>query len=208
MRGPRRPCVAWRSRCARLAVAALGLVFLGHDTTRAAAPPDLSGLWTLNHALSDDAAAKIKEAAGSQYVQGRPSWAAETILPWGRKFDEGDRVLLREVLLGAVRELERLEVEQGPAEIRTIHGKAGIRTFYLTRKGAGTTLLTGEKTTREAKWDGDTLVLKSSSGKTKTREAFTLSPARDVLVHMLHVEMDLLKKAIDLRLVYDRAQDR
>ena len=197
-----------RSRFCPLVLMVAGLVLSGALPSRSAEPPNLSGVWKLNHELSDDADAKIKAAAGSQYVQGRPEFAAETILPWGRKFNEGERLLLRDVLVGAVHELETLELEQTAAEVKTIHGEAGVRIFYLKREGTGSSLVTGESVRRHAEWEADKLVLKSDGGKTKTREVFTLAPDRAQLVHLLHVEMDLLKHAIDLRLVYDRADVR
>ena len=184
--------------------AALGLLLLCLDMTRAAGTPDFSGTWKLNHELSDDAAAKVKEGAGSAYIQGGPSWAAETVLPWGRKFDEDERLLLRDVLLEAVKGLERMEVEQTPSEIKTIHGQDGVRVFYLKRTSAGSSMLTGEKVTRSAQWKGEELVLESNGGKGKAREVLSLAPPRNQLTHTLHLEMDLLKHPIDLRLVYDR----
>ena len=183
---------------------ALGLLLLCADTTRAAGPPDFSGTWKLNHGLSDDAAAKVKEAAGSAYVQGGPSWAAETVLPWGRKFDEDERVSLRDLLLAALRGLERMEVEQTPSEIKMIHGQDALRVFYLTRTGAGTNILTGEKVKRSARWKGDQLLLESAGEKSTAREVLSLVPARNQVIDALHLKMDLLKHPIDLRLVYDR----
>ena len=56
-----------RSRAWRRAplAAALGLLLLSAGPVRAADAPNLSGTWKLNHELSDDTAAKVKEAAGS-----------------------------------------------------------------------------------------------------------------------------------------------
>jgi 3-deoxy-D-manno-octulosonate 8-phosphate phosphatase KdsC-like HAD superfamily phosphatase len=103
-----------------------------------------------------------------------------------------------------MRGLERIEVDQTPSEIKTIHGQDGVRVFHLTRAAAGTNLVTGEKVKRSAHWKGDQLVLESTGGKGKAREVLSLVPARNQLIHALHLEMDLLKRPIDLRLVYDR----
>jgi hypothetical protein len=184
---------------------AASLLLLCAATIRAAQPPDFSGTWKLNHAQSDDAVAKVKDAAGSEYVQGGPSWAAETVLPWGRKFNEDERVMLRDVLVGAVRGFEQVQVEQTATEIKTIHGEEGLRVFYLSRAAAGTNILTGEKVKRTAQWKGDQLLLESAGGKGTSKETLALAPGGNQLVHSLHIEMDLLKHPIDLRLVYDRA---
>ncbi len=47
-------------------------------------------------------------------------------------------------------------------------------------------------------------MLESAGGKTKVVEVLTLVPSRNQLIHLLHLEMDLLKAPIDLKLVYDR----
>jgi hypothetical protein len=192
---------AWRS--APLG-AALGLVLLCAGPVPGADAPNLSGTWKLNHELSDDTAAKVKEAAGSEYIQGGPSWATETWFPWGRKFNEDERILLRDVLLAAVRGLERIEVEQTASEIKTVYGEEGLRVFYLTRAASGTNLVTGETVKRTAQWKGAELVLESAGKKGKAREVMSLVPAKNQLVDLLHLEMDPLKHPMDLRLVYDR----
>ena len=200
------PTAGIRSRAWRLAslAAAISLLSLRPGPVAAESSPNLSGAWKLNHELSDDAEAKVKQAAGSEYIQGGPSWATETWFPWGRKFDEDERVLLRDVLLGAVRGLERFEVEQTASEIKTVFGEDGVRVFYLTRAAAGTNLVTGEKVKRTAQWKGPELILESAGSKGKVREVLSLVPARNQLVHSLHLEMDPLKHPLDMRLVYDR----
>jgi hypothetical protein len=99
--------------------------------------PNLSGAWKLNHQLSDDAAAKVKEAAGSEYIQGGPSWRRRRGFPWGRKFDEDERVLLRDVLLGAVRGLERIEVEQTPPRSRPSSARTAVARLLPDAGGRG-----------------------------------------------------------------------
>jgi hypothetical protein len=189
----------WR----RASLAAASLLWLGAGSSRAA-EPNLSGAWKLNHALSDDAAAKVKEAAGAEYIQGGPSWATETWFPWGRKFNEDERVLLRDVLVSAVRALEHIEVEQSASEIRTVFGEDGVRVYYLARAAAGTNLVTGEKVKRTARWKGTELILESEGGKGKAREVLSLGSTPDQLVHSLHLEMDPLRHPVEMRLVYDR----
>jgi hypothetical protein len=193
-----------QSRAPSFLTGTAGLLLLCAATARSAEPPNLSGTWKLNRGQSDDAVAKVKEAAGAEYIQGGPSWAAETILPWGRKFNEGERVMLRDVLVGAVRSFEQVEVEQTASEIKTIHGEEGLRVFYLKRAAAGTNLVTGETVKRTAQWKGDQLLLESAGAKGASKETLSLAPDGKQLVHSLHIKMDPLKHPIDLRLVYDR----
>src|SRR4029079_10733247 len=89
-----------RRSCFRLLTAVPGLL-LATALAGHAAEPNFSGVWKLNHELSDNAEEKVKYAAGSEYMKGRPGIGSETILPWGSKFSEGKRVLLRDALLEA-----------------------------------------------------------------------------------------------------------
>lgn len=171
----------------------------------AAAPPDFNGQWRLNREASDDVAARIKEAAGSQYVSSAKGFGSFTILPW-TSFSEGQRVLLRDALLAGVPAFEQLEIEQKGDEVRTVHGEDGVRNFNLKRASTGTALATGEKVKREARWQGEQLVLESSSGKLRTLEVLTRYAERDQVIEVFRIEMDLLEKPIELKLVYDRAR--
>ena len=170
------------------------------------APPDVSGTWVLDRASSDDIEAKVKDAAGSQYVQGAKSWGSETLLPWGSD-TEDERVLLRDLLLRGLGVLERMEIEQTASELRTIHGEDGLRVFYLQRAGTGTSVFTGQKLTRQVKWKGNQVFLDAKSGKTKVKEVLTLE-SKDRLVHELRAEMGLLERPLVLRLVYLRSAPR
>jgi hypothetical protein len=185
--------------------AVLALALACGTASGATRPPDLSGNWKLNRQATPDPEPIVQDAAGSEYVQGRPGWSTETWLPWGRSFSEDERVTLREVLLGMLPHLDTLEVEQTPAEFKTVWGDEGVRIFHFDRPGASASLVTGETVKRRAEWKGGTLLLETSGGKNKVKETLALT-AGGQLVHTLHVDMDLLKHAFDLRLVYDRAQ--
>lgn len=196
-RVPSRPAAVCLALCAPLIA------------TPAASPgadaPNFSGVWTLNRQQSDDAAARIKEAAGSQYVAGAPSWGSETLFSWS-SFKEGARVDLRQFLLDGVPALASLEIEQTAVELRTIHGEDGVRIFNLTRATAGTSAATGEKVTRQAYWKGPQAVLESKTGKSRLDEVLTLVPGRDQLIHAIRFQTELFKSPLELRLVYDRAK--
>lgn len=170
-----------------------------------AAPPDFNGEWRLNREASDDVAAKVKQAAGSQYVSGAKGFGSFTIFPW-TSFSEGQRVLLRDVLLAGVSAFEQLEIEQAEDEVKTVHGEDGVRIFNLKRASAGTAMLTGEKVKREARWQGEQLVLESSSGKLHTTEVLTRYAERDQVIDVFRIEMDLLEHPLELKLVYDRVK--
>src|SRR5262245_9056071 len=169
------------------------LLLLGCGASAAQDAPDLSGAWKLNHQLSDDVTAKITAAAGAQYMSGGPSWAAETWFPWGTSFTEGQRVSVREFLLATVPALQAVEVEQSAKEVKTIHGDTGVRIFNLTRPSAGTSAMSGETVTRQARWQGEQLVLESKGKESKLTEALTLVPARNQLTYAIRLEYKLLK---------------
>ncbi len=182
-----------------------GLAGLLLARAAAAAPPDFNGEWRLDKAASDDVAARIGEAAGSQYVSSAKGFGSFTIFPW-TSFSEGQRVLLRDALLAGVAAFDRLEIEQKGDEVKTIHGEDGVRIFNLRRASAGTSVVTGEKVRREARWQGEQLVLESSSGKLKTLEVLTRYAERDQVIEVFRIEMELLQKPIELKLVYERAR--
>jgi hypothetical protein len=189
----------------RLAPVALMLVSVASAAEEA---PALSGSWTLNRELSGDIVAKINEIAGSQYMSGGPSWAAETWFPWGTNFSEGQRVSMREFLLATVPAFQAVEIEQSPEEIKTIHGEAGVRIFHLKRASAGTSAMTGERVTRQARWQGAQLVLDSKGKEGRLAEVLTPVPSRNQLTYALRLEQKLLKAPLEVSLVYDRAEVR
>ncbi len=174
----------------------------------AAQPPDLSGTWKLNPSLSQDIAAKIKAAAGSQSMSGGVSWATETWIPWTGGFSEPQRVEMREFLLATVPALQTVEIEQTAQEVKTVHGEGGLRLFNLTRASAGSSALSGETVNRQARWQGTQLVLESKGKESRLLELLTLVPARNQLTYALRLEHKLLKAPLELSLVYDRTPPR
>ena len=183
-----------------------GLVLImGTGAAAAQDGPTLSGHWSLDHKLSQDLKPLIEASAGSAQMSGGPSWATETWFPWGTSFKENERLSVRDFLLATIPVFESIEIQQGADEVKTIHGDAGSRIFHLTRASAGTSALSGEKMTRQAKLQGSQLVLESKGKEGVLRESYTLEPAGNQLVYVLHLEQKRLKKALDARLVYDRA---
>jgi len=166
---------------------------------------DLAGRWRLNGELSGDIAARIAEAAGSQYMSGGPNWAAETWIPWSTSFAEGERIAVREFLMATIPALQEVEIEVSTQEVKTIHGESGVRIFNLTRKSAGTSAITGERVMRQAAWRDGQLSLESKGKEGSLAELLTLVPARNQLTYALHLETKTLEKPLELALVYDRA---
>jgi hypothetical protein len=186
---------------ARLAAA---LLLCAASAAAADDAPSFSGTWTLNRELSQDLAAKVKDAAGPGHMSGGPKWASETWLPWQDDFSEPERMSVRELLLGAVPAFEDLEIEQSGDEVKTLHGTGGSRIFRLNRPSAGTSALAGETVRRDARIEAGQLTLESKGKNSRLREVFMLdSPNR--LVYMLFLEQELLKAPLQARLVYDRA---
>jgi hypothetical protein len=192
----------------RLATLAGSAVLLAALFARAQEPASaLNGHWTLNRELSQDMEAKIKDAAGSQYMTGSgPGWAPpETWLPIGVKFDEHERLEVRRFLLATIPVFSDLHFDLTPAEIKTTHGEAGVRIFNLSRATAGTSTLTGEKVTRQARWEGQKLILDSKGKDSRMVESITVSTEEKRITYALHFEAKILEKTLDLNLVYDRA---
>ena len=166
--------------------------------------PDFSGSWKINRPLSDDAKAKVAEVAGPDTVAGGGrtlGWNA--FLP--RDYGSGvDRVNVRELLMKAISGLEEFEIEQTADEVKTIHGDEGVRIFNLKRPSSGTGG-GGVKLTRSTRWQGEQLVLESESGEAKLIELLTLVPSRNQLIDALHYEAKVLKKPLELKLMYDKA---
>jgi hypothetical protein len=174
----------------------------------AADPPDLNGVWNLNASLSQDIAEKIKLAAGSASMSGSVSWATETWIPWTGGFSEGQRVEMREFLLATVPALQAVEIEQGPQEVKTVHGESGVRVFNLKRASAGSSAMTGETVSRQARWQGEQLVLESKGKESRLLELLTLVPTRNQLNYAIRLEHKLLKQPLEVSLVYDRGVSR
>lgn len=190
----------------RFALPLVTTLLLCAAVSRAEDPEALAGQWALNRGLSQDIEARIKEAAGSQYMADAGSWAADTWIPWGgTKLGEGQRVEVREFLLATVPALQRLGLEVSPLEIKTIHGEAGVRIFNLTRTSAGTSAMTGETVARQARWQGSQLVLETKGKDSHLTEVITPVPTRRQITYALRFEAKLLKKPLDVTMVYDRA---
>jgi hypothetical protein len=188
---------------------ALIVLMLASGMSAAQDAPNITGVWTLDRGSSDDITAKIKEAAGPEYMSGGPGLTrgVETWIPWTGS-GEAKRVGLREFLLSTVPALQTVEIQQGAAEVTTIHGESGVRIFNLTRESAGTSAASGERVTRRAHWQGHELSLESKGKEGKLTEALAFDPAAGQLKYTLRLEHKQLKAPLELRLLYTRSQAR
>jgi len=169
----------------------------------AADPPNLSGQWKLDSKRSDDARARIEAVAGQSQVKGGGASGLH-ILPEGNTRSEVERVELRDWMLGIASQLDSLEVQQSPEEIRLALSDT-VRIFYFGREHVREDNL-GRKLKCRVRWNGQQLVTEEDGEKgLRLREVFTLEPANDWLVQAVYFESPLLKKPLELRLVYTRA---
>jgi len=126
------------------------------------------------------------------------------ILPEGNTRSEVERVELRDWMLGIASQLDSLEVQQSPEEIRLALSDT-VRIFYFGREHVREDNL-GRKLKCRVRWNGQQLVTEEDGEKgLRLREVFTLEPANDWLVQAVYFESPLLKKPLELRLVYTRA---
>jgi hypothetical protein len=167
-----------------------------------AEPPNIAGQWKLDRKRSDDAVALIEQVAGSGQVKGGGA-SGLTILPEGGTRSEVERVELRTWMLGIARQLDALEVSQTPEEVRLALGDT-VRIFYFGREHVRQDS-EGRKLKCRVRWQGQQLVTEEDGEKgMRLRETFTLEPANDWLVQAVYFESPLLKKPLELRLLYTR----
>jgi hypothetical protein len=195
------PMNAW----SRTLLALAGLAAAGG--TALAAPPDFSGNWRLDRTRSDDAKARIAEVAGSGQVKGGGT-SPLTILPMPGTVSSVERVELHDYLMHVAEQLERLDIEQSATEIKLFNGDEVARTFYLDREHLREDL-TGRKLKCRTKWKGSQLLLEESGAEGRhILETLTLAPEAGLLIQAVRFEDHLLKKPLELRLVYTREKEK
>jgi hypothetical protein len=184
---------------ARLIGAALTLLVsglaVGGDVT------DFTGAWTFNAKRSDDAAAKIEEAAGPEYVKGG---GKERILPRIGAGDEVDRVRLRQWMLDRIKEFDEVEIEQSPADFKVVDNAENVMIFYFGREHVRQDAR-GAMLRCRSSWKGPQLVIEQEGDdKTKIIQVFTLLPGGLQMIQALRIESKSLKQPLELRRMYDR----
>jgi hypothetical protein len=184
------------------AVLALVSVCLLPSAAAPAETPDFSGSWRLDRARSDDAKALVEAAAGSGQASGGTS--PLSILPVPGTRSSVERVELRESMLKLVDQLERLDIEHGKDEIKLFLGDDLARIFYFGRAHVREDSQ-GRKLKCRTRWKGAQLVLEEEGDKgRRVIEMLTLVPAAGLLIQAVRWEDSLLKKPLEVRLVYTR----
>jgi hypothetical protein len=166
-----------------------------------AAPPDFQGTWQLDKKGSDDMRAQIAQAAGPAQVKSGGA-SGLTILPEGGTRSEVERLELRAWLMNVAEQLDTLEIQQTPEELKLYNGDA-VRIFYFGRSHSRQDTQ-GRMWKCEAKWQGEQLILEEEGDKKRRiTEVFTV-PAPNQLLHAIRFEDRLLKEPLSLRLMYRR----
>jgi hypothetical protein len=163
--------------------------------------PVLTGTWRLQPQGSDDIEARITAWAGPGTTVGHGDW----ISVGDRSTKEVDRIELRQLLLDRVQTLNDVEIKQDASEFTIVDGEIGVRIFYFDREHVRQTA-EGVKLTCRTRWDGDKLVVDEKGDKVRIVEVFTLVPGGSRLTRAVHLEHDLRKEPLDLRLLYERVQ--
>src|SRR5262245_39673717 len=114
-----------------VAGAAALFLWLAAGSLAADEKPDFSGVWHLNHELSDNVQAKIEAAAGPELLKGS---GGISVLPRAGNAKEVDRVRVRQFLVDRMGAFETEEIDQKPTEITLVHGEEGVRIFYFGRE--------------------------------------------------------------------------
>lgn len=162
--------------------------------------PEFTGSWKLNPARSDDAVARIEEAAGPAQVKGG---GRERILPRLGAGEEVDRVRLRQWMLDRIKEFEDVAIEQSPTEFK-IADVESVAIFYFGREHVRE-IREGAKIRCRSYWKGPQLVIEQTGDKMKTVQVLTLMPNGQQMIQAVRFESSLLKQPLELRRIYDRS---
>jgi hypothetical protein len=191
------------TRAARVSIAVVLALAAWSGVVGAQQPPDLRGIWRLDRSRSDDAIARVDQAAGPGQVKSGGATGLK-ILPEGNTRSEVERVELRDWMMGLAGQVGRLEIEQTGEEIKLSLGEDAdtVRIFYLTREHVRQDAQ-GRKLKCRALLEADKLVLEEvGENGWKLAEVLTPVPANGWLTHAVRFEHPLLKQPLSLRLLY------
>jgi len=181
-----------------IAISGLALLTLAQDAPPGPALSDLSGTWTLNRELSDDAGEKMRENAGRR-GRGRPGPGAPfpgAPPPGMDDAPEGIRAVFEPA--------EELFISVGGAEVEI--EEAFGRTRLLRPNGRTYKTENGLAELR-TRWEEGELRIETKRGRQgKVEETWTLGPDRNRIE--IQLKLDLGRGPdLKLRRVYDRAPE-
>ncbi|HEY7411292.1 MAG TPA: hypothetical protein VII13_11145 [Vicinamibacteria bacterium] len=181
-----------------LALAAPALLLAA--SVAAADRPQLGGTWRLQPGASDDIEARVAAWAGPEKTVGH---GGDPISVGERNTDEVDRIALRKLLLDRAQFMKDVEIALDDREFKIVDGDIGVRIFYFGRKHTRQTP-EGITLACQTRWDGDKLVVDEKGKDVHVVEVFTVVPDGSRLTRSIHLEHDLRKGPLELRMLYDR----
>ena len=159
------------------------------------APTDFNGVWLFNPERSDDLRAVVEESVGPAATQGD---IKKDIV----------RIWIRQWLVSVLQDPESayLTIEQTERDFKT--GLADeVAIFYFGRV-ASTRGPLGGTLKASVKWQGEQLVLeKKAEDGGRIVALYTLMPDGKNLVVAYLLEHKTLKKPLEARMIFDRAED-
>jgi hypothetical protein len=167
---------------------------------QAAAIPDLSGKWSMNRELSEDAKAKLEKAfptLGSVGPRGGDK---------GTQADarDAEREQARRRIEALMEASETLDITQIDQELTVVEGNLRERKFYTDGRPFERLDRRGNMTTIRAQWRGSRLVVDTRlADGGKFTESYELSPGGEQLFVTVTSQDRRLKQPLVIHRVYD-----
>lgn len=192
------------ARCSFLSLAAgIGLLTSASTGTAAQAGTDLSGRWMRDPDSSDDAEARIEEAAKGfvdKATKGGRGILSEEI-PEIQKS-------LENIISLYVHHAEEMTIEEQSGELRIDDGYGRIRIFYIDgEKHKRQTPFGADLETICTRQDRQILVDQKLDKWGRITETFVLSSDGEALIHTVRFESKRFKEPLVIRSSYYRMQD-
>ena len=193
---------ATRSIAPALFKTALAILLLVTVTgpIQAAVIPDLSGKWSMNRELSEDAKAKLEKAFPSPGTV-RPRGGDK-----GTQADARDteREQARRRIEALIEASETLDITQINKELTVVEGNLRERKFYTDGRPFERQDRRGNMTTIRARWRGQRLVVDTRlADGGKFAESYELAPGGERLFVTVTSEDRRLKQPLVIHRVYD-----
>jgi hypothetical protein len=167
---------------------------------QAATIPDLSGKWSMNRELSEDAKAKLEKAFPTLGAVG-PRGGDKGTQADARDAERGQARRRIEALIEAS---ETLDITQINQELTVVEGNLRERKFYTDGRPFERLDRRGNMTTIRAQWRGSRLVVDTRlADGGKFTESYELSPGGEQLFVTVTSQDRRLKQPLVIHRVYD-----